>query len=227
HSKEFYCFDAQTGKLVWGVNLDDDGPTSAVVEDDIVVFNTESCTIFALDANTGKQLWSWWLGDPLTSTPTIARGKVFTSYPAAGGGGQGKGRVPAPKGKVPPCSHVLAALDLKSGKILWQRWLDSDVMSASVAVDKDVYCTSFGGVVYKFAQKDGAVLSAVRTRATSAPVVVGDEVFLTRRTDNGKDGPQEGAIAWDPAKGGQRATGQAKAAVYLDEKVQRGSEHAG
>src|SRR5687768_3659022 len=24
HSKEFYCFAADTGKLVWGVNLDDD-----------------------------------------------------------------------------------------------------------------------------------------------------------------------------------------------------------
>src|SRR5437868_120179 len=33
HSKEYYCFDAVTGKLVWGVDLDDDGPTSAVVED--------------------------------------------------------------------------------------------------------------------------------------------------------------------------------------------------
>src|SRR4051812_6844336 len=54
HSKEYYCFDAVTGKLVWGMNLDDDGPTSAVCADDIVVFSTESCTIFALDAKTGK-----------------------------------------------------------------------------------------------------------------------------------------------------------------------------
>src|SRR5262245_51123617 len=26
HSKEYYCLDATTGKLVWGVDLDDDGP---------------------------------------------------------------------------------------------------------------------------------------------------------------------------------------------------------
>src|SRR5208282_5287549 len=92
HSKEYYCFDAVTGKLVWAVDLDDDGPTSAVVEDDICIFNTESCTIFALDANTGKHLWSYFLGDPLTSTPTIANGMVFTSYPAAGQGvNPGKG----------------------------------------------------------------------------------------------------------------------------------------
>ena len=46
-SREFYCFDAVSGKLVWAVDLDDDGPTSAVCENDICVFNTESCTIFA------------------------------------------------------------------------------------------------------------------------------------------------------------------------------------
>ena len=83
HSKEYYCCDAQTGKVIWGVDLDDDGPTSAVCEDDVVIFNTESCTIFALDANTGKHLWSYFLGDPLTSTPTICNGRVYTSYPAA------------------------------------------------------------------------------------------------------------------------------------------------
>src|SRR4029077_14231080 len=51
-TKEYFCFDAVTGKFEWGMDLDDDGPTSAVVDDDIAVFNTESCTIFALDAKT-------------------------------------------------------------------------------------------------------------------------------------------------------------------------------
>ena len=55
-SKTFYCFDAKTGKNIWAVNLDDDGPSSAVIEDGVVVFNTESCTIFALDAKTGEVL---------------------------------------------------------------------------------------------------------------------------------------------------------------------------
>src|SRR5438132_4275184 len=84
HSREFYCFNAETGELIWGVDLDDDGPTSAVIEDGVIIFNTESCTIFALDAKTGKMLWSWFLGDPLMTTPTISGGRVYTSYPAAG-----------------------------------------------------------------------------------------------------------------------------------------------
>jgi outer membrane protein assembly factor BamB len=146
--------------------------------------------------------------------------KVFPQPPPAAKAPPAKAAL-----KAPPCSHVLVALELKTGKILWQRWLESDVMSSPIAVDKDLYCTSFGGVVYKFAQKDGAVLSAVKTRATSAPVVVNGEVFLTRRMDDGKN-CQEGCVAWNPTNGAQRAAGTAKTAVYLDEKVQRFSDQA-
>jgi outer membrane protein assembly factor BamB len=233
HSKEFYCFDAQTGKVVWGVNLDDDGPTAAACQDGVIVFNTESCTIFALDAKSGKQLWSLWLGDPLTNTPTIAGGKVFTAYPARGGGGvdnapgKDKGAPPARAKEHPPCSHVLAAFDLKSGKILWQRWIDSDVMSAPVAVDKELYVTSFSGVVYKFNQEDGAMLSAMKSRATSAPVVVGKDVFFTRRADDGK------GKAAEAITGAGRSTlrpdweGDPKVALYLDKEVQDRSKLKG
>lgn len=225
HSKEFYCFEAATGKPVWAMNLDDDGPTSAACEDGVIVFNTESCTVFALEADTGRQLWSWWLGDPLTSTPTISRGVVFTSYPAGGGGVQQlppQVREPTKSaGKpVPPCSHVLIALELKTGKILWQRWIESDVMSAPVAVDDDLYVTTFAGVVYKFRQKDGAVLSARKSRATSAPVIVGPNIYLTRRADNGK-GPAAECVAGLDRGGQAKFNGAAKEAHYLDANVQR------
>src|SRR5262249_8589369 len=119
HSKEFYCFDAATGGLVWAIDIDDDGPSAAVGDDGVMVFNTESCTIFAVDADTGKHLWSHWLGDPLTSTPTIANGVVFTSYPANGGGGQ---NARGGANKRPPCAHGLIALELPNGEIRWQGW---------------------------------------------------------------------------------------------------------
>ena len=82
-SRQYYSFDANTGQLKWAINLDDDGPSSPAIEDNIVVFNTESCTIFACDLITGSQIWSYFLGDPLMSMPTIANGIVFTSYPAS------------------------------------------------------------------------------------------------------------------------------------------------
>ncbi len=47
------------------------------------------------------------------------------------------------------------------------------MMSAPVAVDQELYVTSFGGTVYKFNQADGNIVSATRSRATSAPVISG------------------------------------------------------
>lgn len=249
-TREYFCFDAVTGKLEWGMNLDDDGPTSAVCDDDIVVFNTESCTIFALDARTGKNLWSYFLGDPLTSTPTIANGKVFTSYPAMGGGGGANNKidlplnanatqaqvVPSKVGKAPvnpnknapaqvkprpSASHVMICLDLKTGKIVWQKWIDSDVMSAPVAVDDEIYATTFAGTVYKFKQADGAILSAHRSRATCAPVVVGKNVYWTQRADNGKDEKCAEEIAGlDRLRAVQTFSAAKREALYLDGKVQ-------
>ncbi|HJZ57071.1 MAG TPA: PQQ-binding-like beta-propeller repeat protein, partial [Gemmataceae bacterium] len=232
HSREFYCLDAKTGALVWAIDLDDDGPTAAACADGVCVFNTESCTLFAVDAKTGQHLWSHWLGDPLTSTPTIANGVVYTSYPAMGGGGmpnQGPNAnakpAPAADKAHPPCSHVLVALELKTGKILWQRWLDSDVMTAPVAVDKEVYAASFSGVVYRFNQADGEILSAVRTRATSAPTVVGKNVYFTRRTDDGKS-CKEAVNTVDRGSNAVLATGEPREAVWLDVRVQQGGNFA-
>ncbi len=232
HSKEYYCFDAVTGKLVWGISLDDDGPTSAVVEDGVVVFNTESCTIFAVDAETGKHLWSHWLGDPLTSTPTISKGKVYTSYPANGGGNQQNNKKDPPAGPAakpkprPAASHVLACLELKTGKIVWQKWIDSDVMSAPVVVENEVYATSFGGTVYRFKTDDGAILSAQCTRATSAPVIVGGEIFLTQRADGKGEKAAEKIAGIDRTKNLPKFESAKKTAEYLEAEIQGKTQFA-
>ena len=85
NSESYHCLDADTGEPVWDVELDDDGPTSAVPHDDIILFGTESCTVFGLELASGKLRWSAYLGDPLLSTPSIASGRMVTVYPAAGG----------------------------------------------------------------------------------------------------------------------------------------------
>jgi outer membrane protein assembly factor BamB len=100
-------------------------------------------------------------------------------------------------------------------------------MSAPVAVDSDLYVTTFGGTLYRFNQKDGTVLSAKRTRATSAPVVVGHDVYFTRRADDGRDKKVEEALVTadrETAKEKQEAV--RKDAPHLDVAVQQNSKLA-
>lgn len=221
-SKELYAFDRTTGSPMWALDLHDDGPSSAACERGVCVVNTESCTIFAIEAETGKHLWSYWLGDPLTSAPTIAADRVFASYPAAGTS-NGKPRPPG-------ATHVLAAFELKTGKILWQRWLDGDVMSAPVAMGEFVYATTFNGTVIKFEQATGKIRYAMRAKATSAPVVQFDasgveQMYYTRRGESADeaDGAQEMLIRADHNSPKTKYKAAQKKADYIDKAVQAGS----
>lgn len=218
-SKDYYAFDANTGETKWTIGLDDDGPSSPAISDGIIVFNTESCTIFACDLITGKKVWSYWLGDPLMSMPTIANGMVFTSYPAFFPGDLVSGPDSTNRNPLLRPTHVLAAFELKTGKILWQKWIDSDIMSAPVAKDDMLYITTFAGGLYKIKQQTGDIVEAKMIRATSAPVFRGNEVIVSRRGD--KDGDsfasEEVVIGYGTAN---KKVSDKKKAFYLDSSVQ-------
>lgn len=125
-----------------------------------------------------------------------------------------------------PSTHVLAAFDLKTGRVLWQKWIDSDVMSAPVAIDDELYVATFSGTVYKVDQKSGQIKSARRDRATSAPVIVADNVFYTQRSDKGRtDKPEEAIAVEERASGKKQRVYARKKASYLDAEVQSKSDY--
>jgi outer membrane protein assembly factor BamB len=237
-SKQYYAFDAKTGEKIWSVNLDDDGPSSAAIVDDIIVFNTESCTIFACKIETGEQVWSYWLGDPLMSMPTIANGIVFTAYPGGYGNYNlnnmeqqnviqqnniGNNNVNQTDNKQINTSHVLIAIKLRSGKILWQKKIDGDVMSAPVAIQDELYVSTFPGTVFKFKQKTGEILSARSVRATSAPVIYRDQIFLSKRSDIQGEEVSEAIVNYSSSGMKQTKVYRKKNAPYLDKNVQEKS----
>jgi outer membrane protein assembly factor BamB len=226
-STQLFAYETRSGKPVWGVDLHDDGPSSAACERDVCVVNTESCTIFALAADTGKLLWSYWLGDPLTSAPTIAGNRVFAAYPAASTEGD--------KPRPPGATHALAAFELSTGKILWQLWLDGDVMSAPVAVGEFVYVSTFGGTTIKIEQATGTVRYAMKAKATSAPVVQFDsdgneQMYYTQgeywKDELGYYRKQESVIRADHNEPQTKYKAATKSADYIDANVQSTTDAA-
>jgi outer membrane protein assembly factor BamB len=212
HSREVHAFDAQTGAPLWGIGLSDDGPSAPACARGVCVWNTESCTIFAVEVRSGKLLWSHYLGDPQLSAPAIGGTRVFTVYPAS-------------VQKQPPgASHVLAAFDLQSGKLLWQRWIDGDAISAPVAAEDEVHVSSMAGTLFRVRQSDGAILSARRVRATSAPTVAKGNVYYAKRVEaEGSAAPQEGIARRDKVAAEPELRSAGKRAPYLDKSVQRRS----
>jgi outer membrane protein assembly factor BamB len=121
-------------------------------------------------------------------------------------------------------SHVMGCFDLYTGKILWQKWIDGDAISAPVVVGPEVYITTFSGTLYTFNIKDGTIGSAVKARATSAPTIIDDYIYYSKRTDERQGNVKQSIATSKKDRLNRVATFHEKKADYLDEKIQKESE---
>ncbi len=170
-SHEFYAIDAETGRVVWRMKTQDDGPTAAVVEDGYVAFNTESCTVIVAQAKTGRIVWQEWLGDPLMSQPAISNGRLYIAYPS---GQRNNSRDQEP-------GHRMLCADLKTGRHLWERKITADVITAPVVSGDQLLFTCFDGTSYCLNAISGTVVWEKQNAGTSAPLVAGNEVVITSK----------------------------------------------
>jgi outer membrane protein assembly factor BamB len=198
-SHEFYAFDAKTGRMVWKTNTGDDGPSGAVVEDGLVAFNTESCTLVVVDEKTGKLVWQEWLGDPLMSQPAVSKGRLYMAYPKGQRGGQHRGRVMRRATRQEPRaqeeeegSHRLLCADLRTGEHVWERAISADVISAPVVSDGKVYATTFDGTSYSFDAATGERVWKRENAGTSAPTVIAGALVVTQKEE--RDGKAYEAV---------------------------------
>ena len=131
-SHEFYAFSAADGRTLWKIRTGDDGPTAATVSGDHVAFNTESCTVYVVEAATGRVSWETWLGDPLMAQTAIGGTSVFAAYPDRDG------------------KHWLGAFDLRTGKAVWRSELVADVISAPIFAEGSDFAPSLDATLYRF-----------------------------------------------------------------------------
>ncbi|MBK9031443.1 MAG: PQQ-binding-like beta-propeller repeat protein [Myxococcales bacterium] len=162
-SISFYALDAHDGHVAWAAQqLEDNGPTAPIYEDGRVVFNTESCTLFVMDAATGTKLWSKYLGDPTLAQPAVADGLIYASHPC-------------------PTGQCLSAYRLRTGAVAWSRAIAAELLAAPVVAGDAVYATALGGRVYRFDRTTGRRVWSKPLRATTAPWIDGDRLYVARR----------------------------------------------
>jgi Ca-activated chloride channel family protein len=206
-STTVYALDAKTGALEWTGVTPDGGPSAAIVEDDTVMFNTESCTLFAFDVETGRLKWSKWLGDPLMSQPAAAGGRVFTAWPD---GARTSG-------------FSFGALSSRNGTILWKREAPADVITAPVIAGDSVYFATMDGTLQRHRLNDGHRFWQRALNATSAPAVDGERVYIAQRVDGGR----ERQLVIDANTGRTLTSGAPVRAAYTRERPDTGGVEAG
>lgn len=199
-SYDFYAFDAATGRRVWKLHTEDDGPTAAIVVDGRVCFNTESCTIYVVAADSGEVVWSRWLGDPLMAQPAADRERVYMAWPSKRG------------------NHVVGAFALATGEPCWEAPIGHDIITAPVIHDGKLYMSAYDGRISRFDASTGRLEWSRDERATSAPWVEGEEILVSRRQE-GTDTPFEAVQRNRAANGVPLAAVQNyRGAAYLASK---------
>jgi Ca-activated chloride channel family protein len=185
---DFYAFNAEDGNLKWQYHVGDDGPTAAIVHKGRVAFNTESCILYVLDAQTGDKVWSQYLGDPLMAMPAAAGDKLYMTYP----GGDGY--------------HHISCRNLETGGELWQQPLTAEAITSPIISGDAAFVSCADGTVFHFGADSGKLIWKDQKLATSAPWVVGEDVFVSKRQEQSEGGTTvqyEGIASLDRGAGGQ------------------------
>ncbi len=165
YSPNYYCLNATNGSFVWGMELGETGISPAVYHNGIILINTYSCTLYAIDAATGKLLWSKWLAGMVYSTPTADGNSVFVVYNHGG-------------------YPVIVSFDLKSGELNWMQRVDSEAIACPVVEGSEVHVASQSGIYYVFDKDSGKSIITSNTFAiVSSPTVTEDKIYITASFD--------------------------------------------
>jgi Ca-activated chloride channel family protein len=183
-----YALEATTGKRLWvAYNLQDPGPTSAVVDQDELAFDTFSCSLAVLAASTGKVKWQKWIGSETPTQPAFSKDYVLAPHPSDGG-------------------YVLTAYHRANGANAWSSAIDNHSYAPIVSGDS-VYVATTSGTLYRITL-DGKRVWSRRIHALSAPWISGDEVHVAVR-----EGSQEAQVVLSAADGKRLRTVTSERAV--------------
>ena len=170
YTNEFSCFDASSGEMLWTVELGEGGASPAAFDDDMLLMITESCSIYGIEAESGRLAWSKWLAPYVICSPSAHNGLVYAVY-----------ENDATEFIKSHNQYVLACFDLKTGDVKWQRWVDREGLSSPVVTDESVFLTTLSGSLYEFDAQTGAEKHKLDMGAASAPTISDDRILVARR----------------------------------------------
>ena len=190
-----YCLDALEGQVIWhypSVHVD----TSPAVWKGKVYFGTGygEYRIYAVDANSGAEVWSKRVDYPAWGSPSTDGNTVFFGL----GNGNFIESAEEPKGRV-------TARNAQTGEQIWEYEAEDSVLTAVVYRNEFVCFGSRDGYVYSLNATDGELRWKARIGhpIVSSPAVTESSVYVG--ADNGviyKIDIDSGRIVWqfDTAK---------------------------
>ena len=167
YSNLLHCIDVATHKIVWTIKLSEGGPTSITYYNGWILVNTESCTLYIINAITGKLVWSKYLANYIRSTPSVYNNAVYTCFPS----------------HLDRKDFEITAFSLKDGSVLWQNWVDAEIVMAPIIDTSGLYTITTAGTLYHFNQKNGKLIKMLNGSFYEPPTIIGNKIYITQ-TEN-------------------------------------------
>jgi len=157
----------EKSRILWKYETEEDELGNAVyssptISDNILYATSWNGEIYAIDVNSGEEIWKKNVGWSSTSSPIIADDKVYVGS-----------------------SEGLYALDKDSGRVLWEK-LVGFVSSKPTAYDNIVYCGCNDGKIYAFESETGDLKWTYNTDADirSSPAIHNNVLYVGSNDKN-------------------------------------------
>ena len=157
-------YDPKTGEHFWHVKcLSGEVASSAAYANGMVFVANEYSTASAIDISDHnsepKILWQW--DDILPNASSLLANENYLIVPSSFG--------------------IVNCLNVKTGKVFWEKEFDEGFYSSPILVNEHVYIIDLTGVMHIFKMNDKFELlgtSSVGERAYATPAFVGDRIYV-------------------------------------------------
>ena len=148
----------RSSQVLWSFQAGGAVRPSAAVVDGVVYTGTFGGYFYALDANTGTEIWSKKYDTDVWASPAVADGRVFAGV--MGG--------------------TLYALKISNGEKIWEYTTGGALFNGPKVVGGVVYQASTDGIIYALDAVSGAKIWSFTTagQLRSSPAVVGGVVYI-------------------------------------------------
>jgi outer membrane protein assembly factor BamB len=206
-----YCIDLKKGAILWRFSViksfhEKDGyrvltdqiagggyyqskPTAA---DGKIFIGTPSRFVYAMDAETGKEIWKYEVGAAISGAPVFDNDKIYIGQQ---GGEDDFYCLDAQTGKliwkqnigwvwgsaavsdglvfIPGIDGYVNCLDAKNGHVIWRFRADKSVCSEPLIIGEHVYFGSWDSFLYKFEKKTGKLVWKLAKGGSDSGVAIG------------------------------------------------------
>ena len=163
---QFYSVNALTGKVIWTFPTRIENLAEPLLDDGIVYFLTGNGSLYALEADSGKQVWLYTRQDPNSlnvrggSKPAIHNGVLFVGF----------------------SDGSLVALNAKTGTVKWERQLNfnkkfKDLDSNPLVDNEFVYALGFDDHLYCLRSSTGELVWKNESGGYGSMLITGDRLL--------------------------------------------------